>query len=124
MEKSVLTAFIDLEFDVTNLYKLTPPEDMALFNLNLNVAAYGGLILGMDGSISAVMTTSKLEKLFPSFAHWFSAFSIYASIRAAFDKTGTMGPALFLFMHEINHCQLNFPWPQVLRYFFETFHQY
>jgi hypothetical protein len=124
VEKSVLTTITDLEFDVTNLYKLTPPEDAILFNLNLEAATYGGLLIGKDGSVSAITTMSKLEKTLPSFAHWFSAFSVYASIRSAFDQTGTMGPALFLFMREINHCHLNFPWSQVLRYFFETFRQY
>ena len=124
VEKSVLTTIIDLEFDVSNLYKLTPPEDAILFNLNLDVAAYGGLILGTDGSVSAVTATTKLEKTLPSFAHWLSAFSVYASIRTAFDKTGTMGPALFLFMREMNHNQLNFPWSKVLCYFLETFRQY
>ena len=124
VEKSVLTAIADLEFDVTNLYKLTPPEDAIFFNLNLEAATYGGLLIGTDGSVSSITAMSKLEKTLPSFAHWFSAFSVYASIRTAFDKTGTMGPALFLFMREMNHHQLNFPWNQVLCYFFETFRQY
>jgi len=124
VEKSVLTTIADLEFDVTNLYKLTPPEDAIFFNLNLEAATYGGLLIGTDGSVSSITAMSKLEKTLPSFAHWFSAFSVYASIRTAFDKTGTMGPALFLFMREMNHHQLNFPWNQVLCYFLETFRQY
>jgi hypothetical protein len=124
VEKSVLTTITDLEFDVTNLYKLTPPEDAILFNLNLEAAAHGGLLIGTDGSISAVTAMSKLDKTLPSFTHWLSAFSVYASIRAAYDKTGTMGPALFLFMREINHYQLAFHWSQVLRYFLETFRRY
>jgi len=101
-----------------------PPKDTTLFNLNLEAAAYGGLLIITDGSVSSITATSKLDNPLPSFAHWFSAFSVYASIRTAFDITGTMGPALFLFMREMNHYQLNFPWPQVLHYFFETFRQY
>jgi hypothetical protein len=124
VEYSVLKTITDLEFDVTNLYKLTPPEDTILFNLNLETATYGGLLIGTDGSVSSVTAMSKLDKSLPSFAHWFSAFSIYASIRTAYDLTREMGPALFLFMREMNHLQLNFPWSQVLRYFFETFRQY
>ena len=124
VEKSVLTTITDLEFDVTNLYKLTPPEDTILFNLNLETATYGGLLIGTDGVVSSVTAMSKIEKTLPSFAHWLSAFSVYASIRTAYDTTGTMGPALFLFMREMNHYQLNFDWPQVLRYFFETFRRY
>jgi len=124
VEKSVLTTITDLEFDVTNLYKLTPPEDTILFNLNLEAATYGGLLIGTDGSVSSVTAMSKLDKTLPSFAHWLSAFSVYASIRTAYDKTGTMGSALFLFMREMNHYQLNFEWSKVLRYFFETFRRY
>jgi hypothetical protein len=124
VDKTLLTAITDLEFDVTNLYKLTPPEDVTLFDLSLETATFGGLLIGTDGSVSSITAMSKLEKTLPSFVHWFSAFSVYASIRTAFDVTGTIGPALFLFMREMNHCQLNFPWTQVLRYFFETFRQY
>ena len=69
MKKSVLTIIIDLEFDVMNLYKLTPSEDMTMFNLNLEAATYEGLLIGKDGSVSAITATSKLEKTLPSFAH-------------------------------------------------------
>ena len=124
VEKSVLTTITDLEFDVSNLYKLTPPEDTILFNLNLEAATFGGLLIGMDGSVSSITAMSKLDKTLPSFAHWLSAFSVYASIRLAYDTTGTMGPSLFIFMREVNHYQLNFPWSRVLRYFYETFRRY
>jgi len=121
VDKTVLATILALEFDVTDLYKLTPPEDASLFNLKLDTATHGGILINPDGSLSAVTATSKLDKSLPSFAHWFSAFSVYASIRAAYDRTGTMGPALIMFTREMNHYQLNFPWPQVLRYFLETF---
>jgi len=68
-----------------------------------------------------LLLQSKLDKSLPTYAHWSSAFSVYASIRTSYDPTGTLGPALFMFMREMNHLQLNFPWPKVLRYFFEFF---
>jgi hypothetical protein len=69
MKKSVLTIIIDLKFDITNLYKLTPPEDTILFNLNLEAATYRELLIGTDGSVSSVTAMSKLNKTLPSFAH-------------------------------------------------------
>jgi len=69
VEKSVLTIIIDLEFDITNLYKLTPSKDIILFNLNLEAAIYEELLIEMDGFISFVMTISKLNKILSSFAH-------------------------------------------------------
>ena len=89
-----VNAITDLEFDVTNLYKLTPLEDITLFDLNLKAATFGGLLIGMDGSVSSIAAMSKLEKTLPSFVHWFSVFSVYALIRTAFDVTGAIGPAL------------------------------
>ena len=121
MEKSILATIQALQFDVTNLHKLTPPEDATLFDLNLGTGTYGGLLINPDGTVTSVTSMSKPDKSLPSFSHWFSSFSVYASIRATYDPTGTIGPALFMFMRDMNHYQLNFPWFQVLRYFFETF---
>jgi hypothetical protein len=124
VDELVMTTIIDLQFDVTNLHKLTPPEDVTLFDLNLEETSYSGLILQPDGKVKAISTAAKLDKTLPSYAHWLSAFTVYASIRAAYDPTGQMGPVLFLFIREMNHYQLNFPWYKVLRYFYETFREY
>ena len=69
IEKSVLTIIIDLEFDVTNLYKLISSKDIILFNLNLEIVIYEELLIEMDGIISSITTMSKIEKTLPSFAH-------------------------------------------------------
>jgi hypothetical protein len=124
IEDSVLTSIIDLKFDPINLHKLSPPEDVTHFNLSLEATAYGGFLVSKDGSVTAITGPAKLDKSLPTFAHWLSAFSVYASIRASYDRTGEMGPALFMFIREMNHYQLSFPWPQVLRYFLETFREY
>ena len=121
VDQSVLETILALQFDVTNLYKLTAPEDVTLFNLNLEMTHHGGILINPDGTLTAITSTSKLDKSLPSYAHWTSAFSVYASVRASYDPTGTLGPALIMFMREVNHLQLNFPWPKVLRYFFEFF---
>ena len=69
VEKSVLTSIIDLEFDVTNLYKLIPSKDIILFNLNLEIAIYKQLLIEMDEVISFIIMMSKIEKTLSSFAH-------------------------------------------------------
>ena len=124
VDDSVMTSITDLKFDPVNLHKLSPLEDVTHFNLNLEAAGYGGFIVAKDGLVTAITGTAKLDRSLPTFSHWFSAFSVYASIRSAFDHTGQLGPALFMFIHEMNHYQLNFPWPQVLCYFLETFREY
>ena len=98
VEQSVLESILAMQFDVTNLYKLTPPEDVTLFNLNLEMTHHGGILINPDGSLTAITSVSKLDKSLPTYAHWFSAFSVYASIRTSYDPTGTLGPALFMFM--------------------------
>jgi len=69
MKKSVLIIITDLEFDVTNLYKLTSSEDIILFNLNLEAVIYEELLIGMNESVSSITTISKLNKILPSFAY-------------------------------------------------------
>src|SRR5947207_2455598 len=54
VDKALLTAITDLEFNVTNLYKLTPPEDTTLFDLNLEAATFRGLLIGTDRSVSSI----------------------------------------------------------------------
>jgi hypothetical protein len=110
VDESVANSIVDLHFDATNLYKLSPPEDASLFDLNLDVASYGGLIIAPNGTVSVVTAFSKLEQSLPSISHWISTFSIYASIRSAFDSTGTYAPVFFMFMREIHRLRLNFPW--------------
>ena len=124
MKKSVLIIIIDLEFDVTNLYKFIPSKDIILFNLNLEIVIYEELLIRTNGFISSVTTISKLNKTLLSFIYWLSIFSIYASIRTIYNKIETMDSILFLFIREINYYQLNFEWSKVLRYFFEIFRWY
>ena len=124
VEQSVLTSIIDLKFDPVNLHKLSPPEDVTHFNLSLETTAIGSFLVKLDGSVTAVNDVTKLDKSLPSFEHWLSAFSVYASVRAVFDPTGEICSALFMFIREMNHYQLNFEWKQVLRYFLETFREY
>ena len=69
MKKSVLTIIIDLEFDVTNLYKFISSKDIILFNLNLEIAIYEELLIEMNEIISFITTMSKIEKILPSFAY-------------------------------------------------------
>ena len=124
VEESVLTTILQSSFDPANLHKLTPPEDTILFNLNLEATNFSGFALQSDGTIRAVSATAKLDKTLPTFSHWLSAFTVYASIRSAYDNTGTVASALFHFVREMSHYHLNFPWTQVLRYFYETFRHY
>jgi len=123
VDKSMLATILALEFDATDLHKLTPPEDVSLFDLNLNASAHGGILIH-NGQVTSVTNTTKLDKSLPTYYHWLSAFTVYASIRTTFDVTGTVGPALFMFMREINHYQMNFDWKQVLRYFHECFRDF
>lgn len=121
VDKTTLKTITDLEFDITNLHKLTPPEDTTLFNLNLDATTYGGLHVATDGTVTSITASHKLDKAIPSWAHWISAFSVYESIRAAYDPTGSFGRVFPMFNREMNHLQLCYPWPNVLRYFLETF---
>jgi len=102
VDKPVLATILVLEFDATDLHKLTPPEDVSLFDLNLDASAHGGILI-LNGQVTSVTNTTKLDKSLPTYYHWLSAFTVYASIRTTFDVTGTVGPALFMFMREINH---------------------
>jgi hypothetical protein len=124
VDHSVLASIAELQFDPVNLHKLTPPEDAALFNLNLDITNHIGLIIDKDGKVSSLNSTTKMEKSLPTFSHWFSAFSVYTSIRIACDDTGTMGAALLMFMRDINNLQLTYPWLSVLQYFHELFRDY
>jgi len=54
VEESVLETILAMQFDVTNLYKLTPPEDVTLFNLNLEMTHHGGILINPDGSLTAI----------------------------------------------------------------------
>ena len=103
MKKFVLTIIIDLQFNVTNLYKFTSLKNIILFNLNFKTIIYEELLIKMNEVISFVTMMSKIEKTFSSFTHWFFIFSIYISIKMTYDQIEMINSALFLFMREINH---------------------
>jgi len=65
VEQSVLETILAMQFDVTNLYKLTPPEDVTLFNLNLEMTHHGGILINPDGTLTAITSVSKLDKSLP-----------------------------------------------------------
>lgn len=54
-----------MQFDPVNLYKHPPGEDVALFNLDLDVPSYTGLIIGKDGKVSPLNSTAVIEKSLP-----------------------------------------------------------
>ena len=51
VDKSMLATILALEFDATDLHKLTPPEDVSLFDLNLNASAHGGILI-LNGQVT------------------------------------------------------------------------
>ena len=99
VDKSVLATILGQEFDAMDLHKLTPPEDVSLFDLNLDASAHGGILI-LNGQVTSVTNTTKLDKSLPTYYHWLSAFTVYVSIRTTFDVTRTVGPALFMFMRK------------------------
>ena len=69
MKKSVLTIIIDLQFNVTNLYKFISLKNIILFNLNFETAIYKKLLIEINEIVSFIMMMSKIEKILSSFMH-------------------------------------------------------
>jgi hypothetical protein len=57
---------------------------------------------------------SKLQSLFPNLHTFLSTFTVYASLRIAFEKD--YRPAFMVWMEQISYHATYAPWPNVLKY--------
>jgi hypothetical protein len=115
------------KFDVANLIKLIPPEDRPKGAANTSLPS--GVTFQFDSGRPTLTTTHQLtvyEKTYSDFPSFLQALSVYAAIRAQYDRDNSgIGTAILLYIRKLaTWVRLNYSWNGVLMYAIAHFRLY